>query len=105
MASAAPFGTQLEIIRVMTDNLILTDGATNLVSGSAALAGSKTLTLPSIANMVASQNLVLFVSNATGGNTFTVAAASGDSIVGIVSVVSPGSATYRHDGRHTWYST
>lgn len=104
MSTAAPFGTNLEVIRVMSDNLTITDGATNLVYGSAALAGSKTLTLPSIANMVASQNLVLFVSNTTGGNTFTVAAASGDSIVGIVSIVSPGSATFRHDGRNTWFS-
>ena len=105
MASAAVFGTALEIIRSMTDNLTITDGATNLVTGTTGLGGSKTLTLPPISAMVASQNLMLFVVNTVTGNTFTVAAASGDSIVGIVSITVGTAVTYRHDGRHTWYAT
>lgn len=103
MASAAPFGTALEIIRSITTTTVLTDGATNLVTSPS---GGKTLTLPSIANMVGSQNLLIFVNNAAGGGgTITVAAAAADSIIGQTAVLVATGVTFRHDGRSTWYST
>lgn len=104
MAAAAPFGTALEIIRSITGTTVLTDGATNLVTSPSG--GAKTLTLPSIANMIASQNLLIFVNNAAGGGgNITVAAAAGDSIIGQTAVAVATGVTFRHDGKSTWYST
>ncbi len=99
----APLGWPFEIIIAMSDTLTLTDGATNLVlvvSGG----GTKTLTLPSIQQMVASQNPTLFVVNQSdSGGTVTVAANAADAIKGrVTSAVSTG-LTLRHDGLHTWF--
>jgi len=102
--SAAPFGTALEIIRSVTVTTIITDGATNLVTSPSG--GAKTVTLPSIANMIASQNLLIFINNAAGGGgNITVAAAGSDAIIGQTAVAVGTGVTYRHDGRATWYST
>jgi len=102
--SAAPFGTALEIIRSVTTTTIITDGATNLVTSPSG--GAKTVTLPSIANMIASQNLLIFINNASGGGgNITVAAAGSDVIIGQTAVAVATGVTYRHDGRSTWYST
>lgn len=102
--TAAPFGTALEIIRSVTTTTVITDGATNLVTSPSG--GAKTVTLPSVANMTASQNLLIFINNAAGGGgNITVAPASGDSIIGQTVVAVATGVTYRHDGRNTWYST
>lgn len=107
MSTAAPFGTALEIIRSITTTTVITDGATNLVTSPSG--GAKSLTLPSISNMIASQNLLIFVNNAAGGGgSITVGPASGDSIIGQTVVAVGTGVTYRHDGRAlngTWYST
>ena len=102
--SAAPFGTALEIIRIVTATTIITDGATNLVTSPSG--GAKTVTLPSIANMIASQNPMIFINNASGGGgNITVAAAGSDVIIGQTAVAVATGVTYRHDGRATWFST
>lgn len=97
-------GTSFEVILPMTNNLTLTDGNFNLVHGISGLGGGKTLTLPTIAEMVASQNLEAYLVNAAGsGGTITIAAASGDSIVGAATCLVATGRTLRHDGIHTWF--
>lgn len=104
---AGVFGTSFQQILPMTDTLAMTanQADVNLVVGTSGLSGGKTLTLPTIAQMVASQNFFIQVSNKSdSGGTITVAAASGDAIVG-VATVAPGAAglRYYHNGLHTWY--
>ena len=103
MTTAAVFGTSFEVILPMTDTLTVTNAATNLVQGTTQ--GAKTLTLPSIANMVASQNLQIMVVNPSGGGgTITVAPNAADStIIGRVTVLVATGAIFRHDGLHQWY--
>ena len=108
--AAAVFGTSFEAILPMTDTLTMTNsqGNYNLVVGTSGLGGGKTLTLPSIlSGMVPSQNLQIVVANkAASGGTITIAAASGDAIVGTATLAAGGTGlTFRHDGLHTWYST
>ena len=99
---ASFLGSNYETILPMTDTLTVSDAATNLVQGTTQ--GAKTLTLPAISAMVASQNLQIEVVNPSGGGgTITVAAASGDSIVGRSTVAVSTGAAFKHDGRHTWY--
>lgn len=104
MAIAGVFGTAFETILPMTGTLTMTaaQANTNLVVGTSGLAG--TLTLPSIAQMVASQNLFIQVNNKTSsGGTITVAANSADAIVGATTVLVSTGIRYYHDGLHTWY--
>lgn len=104
----APLGFGFEIIIPMTGTLAITDGATNLVVGTSGLSGGKTLTLPSIQGaMVPSQNPFIVVANKSdSGGTITIAAASGDSIVGTATLSAGGTGlTFRHDGLHQWFST
>jgi ABC-type dipeptide/oligopeptide/nickel transport system ATPase component len=106
MASASFLGnTGYEIILPMTDNLTISDAATNAVVGTSGLSGGKTLTLPSIASMLASQNFQIKVINASGsGGTITVAPNAADStIIGRVAVTTATGSVYSHDGRHQWY--
>lgn len=110
MGIAGVFGTSFESILPMTDTLPMTNAQAsfNLVVGTSGLSGGKTLTLPSILNgMVPSQNLQIVVANkAASGGTITIAAASGDAIVGTATLAAGGTGlTYRHDGLHTWYAT
>jgi len=110
MATAAVFGTAFEAILPMTGDLTMTNSQANynLVVGTSGLSGGKTLTLPSIlSGMVPSQNRKLVVANkSTSGGTITIAAASGDSIVGTTSLaVGATGITYEIDGLHTWYAT
>lgn len=102
---AAPFGTAFEIKLAMTDNLTVSNAATNIVIGESGLSGGKTLTLPSIAQMVASQNYFIQVTNkSSSGGTITVAANSADAIVGQSTVAVSNGCRFYHDGLHTWYS-
>ena len=96
-------GGSYEIILPMTDTLTVTDAATNLVQGTTQ--GAKTLTLPAISQMVASQNLQIEVVNPSGGGgTITVAPNAADStIIGRVTVAVATGAVFKHDGRHQWY--
>lgn len=97
------FGTSFEVIIPMTDNLTLTDGNVNLVRGLSGLGGGKTLTLPTIAEMVASQNFEFYLVNrAASGGTITIAAAASDSIEGATTCLVATGRTLRHDGLHTW---
>lgn len=110
MAISGVFGTSFESILPMTDTLTMTNlqASYNLVVGTSGLSGGKTLTLPSILNgMVPSQNLWIVVANkAASGGTITIAAASGDAIVGTATLAAGGTGlTFRHDGLHTWFST
>lgn len=102
---AAPFGTAFEIKLPMTDNLTVSNAATNIVIGTSGLGGGKTLTLPSIQQMIASQNYFIQVTNASGsGGTITVAAHAGDSIVGQTAVLVATGVRFYHDGLATWYT-
>ncbi len=104
MAIAGVFGTAFETILPMTGTLTMTaaQANVNLVVGTSGLAA--TLTLPKVSQMVASQNLFIQVSNKSdSGGTITVAAASGDSIVGTLSVLVATGIRYYHDGLKTWY--
>lgn len=102
--AAAPLGSSFEVIVVMTDTLVLTDGNTNLVVGESGLSGGKNLTLPLISEMVASQNPVLYIANkSSSGGTITAVAATGDSIVGRVTAPVATGLTLRHNGLKTWY--
>lgn len=99
---AAPFGSSFEIILPMTDTLTVSNAATNLVKGTTQ--GAKTLTLPAISAMVASQNREVKVVNPSGGGgTITVAANAADSIIGRTTVAVANGATFYHDGLHTWF--
>ncbi len=105
MATAAFLSSPYEIIIPMTDTLTVSDAATNLVVGTSGLGGGKVLTLPSIAAMMASQNLTIKVVNASGaGGTITVAPNAADStIIGQVTVAVANGCTFSHNGRHQWY--
>lgn len=103
MAIAGVFGTSFETILPMTGTLTVTNAATNLVDCVSGLAA--TLTLPSIAQMVASQNLFIQVTNEAGsGGTCTVAANSADAIKGQTAVLVASGVRYYHDGLHTWFT-
>ena len=109
MGAAAVFGTSFEAILPMTDNLTMTSSQAfyNLVVAQSSLGSGKTLTLPAISAMVGAQNLRIKITNKSS-NTATIAAASGDSIVGATTLgvssatVNPG-LSFEHDGLHTWY--
>lgn len=107
MPAAGVFGTSFETILAMTDTLAMTaaQANTNLVYGASGLSGGKTLTLPKISQMVASQNLSIQVSNKSdSGGTITVAAASGDSIIGATTVAAGAAGLiFRHDGISKWF--
>ncbi len=109
MGIAGVFGTSFEAILPMTDTLTMTASQANynLVVGTSGLSGGKTLTLPPITGMVASQNLWIVVANkSASGGTITIVAASADAIVGTASIAAGVTGiTYRHDGLHTWYAT
>jgi hypothetical protein len=102
---AAPFGTAFEIIINMTDDLTLTNAATNLVVGLSGLSGGKTLTLPAISQMVASQNLQIKVVNkSSSGGTITIAPNAADStIIGQVTCLVATGVTFFHNGLNQWY--
>ena len=105
MAIAGVFGTSFETILPMTGALTMTaaQAVTNLVVGTSSM--PDTLTLPAISAMVASQNKEIQVTNkSSSGGTITVAAASGDAIVGRLTVAVSTGTVYRHDGLHTWFS-
>lgn len=102
--AAALLGTPFEVIVNMTDSMTIADGNTNLIVGLSGLSGGKTLTLPSIQEMVASQNLELIVCNkSSSGGTITVAANSADAIIGRVTAPVATGLTLKHDGLHTWF--
>lgn len=97
-------GSSFEVILPMTNTLTITDGNFNLIHGISGLGGGKTVTLPSIAQMVAAQNRGAYLVNASGsGGTITIAAASGDSIVGATTAIVATGRTLLHDGIHTWF--
>lgn len=104
---AGVFGTPFQQILPMTDTLTMTanQADVNLVVGTSGLSGGKTLTLPSVQQMVASQNFFIQVSNkAASGGTITVAAHAGDAIVGVATVAAGAvGVRYFHDGIATWY--
>src|SRR5438128_1418172 len=101
----APLGASFEIVIPMTDNLTITDGATNLVYGSSGLSGGKTLTLCAISSMVGSQNPEMIVMNkSSSGGTITIAANSADSIIGATTVAVATGRIAQHDGIHTLIS-
>ena|SRR5258705_1950267 len=100
---ASPFGTAFEIILPMTGTLTVSNAATNLVDCVSGLAA--TLTLPSIAQMVASQNYFIQVTNrSSSGGTCTVAANAADAIRGQTAVLVATGVRYYHDGIHTWFT-
>lgn len=107
MSAAGVFGTAFQQILPMTNNLVMSadQADVNLVVGTSGLSGGKQLTLPSIAQMVASQNFFIQVSNKSdSGGTITVAAASGDAVVGVATVAAGAAGLrFHHDGLHTWY--
>lgn len=104
---AGVFGTSFQQILFMTNTLtMLAEQAdVNLVVGTSGLGGGKTLTLPAVSQMVASQNEFIQVSNKSdSGGTITVAAKAGDSIVGVTTVAAGAAGLrYYHDGLKTWY--
>ena len=109
MGAAAVFGTAFEAILPMTDTLTMTSSQAfyNLVVATAALGSGKTLTLPAISAMVGAQNREIKVTNQSS-NTATIAAATGDTIVGattlgVSSATVNAGLTFMHNGLHTWY--
>ncbi len=107
MPIAGILGTPFQRIIPMTDSMTIAadDADVNLVYGLSGLSGGKTLTLPAISQMVASQNEFIQVSNASGsGGTITVAANAADAIIGATSVAAAAvGVRYFHDGLHTWF--
>ena len=107
MATAGFLGGSYEIILPMTGDLTILDAATNLVVGTSGLSGGKTLTLPSIAQMVASQNLEITVVNkSSSGGTITIAPNAVDlTIIGKVTCEVARGLVFRHNGYggHQWY--
>lgn|SRR5690349_11648956 len=105
--AAGVFGSAFETILPMTNTLTMTanQANTNLVYGLSGLGGGKVLTLPSISAMVGSQNYYIQVSNKSdSGGTITVAAASGDSIIGATTVAAGAvGVRFFHDGLHSWF--
>ena len=103
---AGVFGSPFETILPMTGTLTMTSDQANvnLVNGTTGLGGGKTLTLPPISAMVFAQNpFIQVTNNSDSGGTITVAAATGDSVKGLVAVVVSLGVRYYHDGIHTWF--
>jgi hypothetical protein len=101
--AAAPFGSSFETIYPATGAATITDAATNLIVGTSGMPA--TITLPSIAQMVASQNTFIQVTNkTTSGGTMTIAANSADAIVGQTTVLVSTGCRFYSDGLHTWYT-
>ena len=101
---AGVFGTSFETILPMTGTLVMSaeQAAVNLVVGTSGLAA--TVTLPQISQMVAAQNPVIYLVNtSSSGGTMTIAAFSGDSIVGATTALVSTGVQARHDGLKTWY--
>lgn len=102
--TAGIFSLPFEEILPMTGGLSMTaaQASVNLVIGTSSM--PDTLTLPTVAQMNASQNLQIFVSNkSTSGGTITVAAPAGNTLVGRTTVAVAAGAVFRHDGLSTWY--
>jgi ABC-type Na+ transport system ATPase subunit NatA len=106
MAIAGILGWPFETIINMTDDLTLSaaQANVNLVIGLSGLSGGKTLTLPAISQMVASQNPCIRVCNkSSSGGTITVACNSANTIIGDVTVPVTTGGTYYHDGISQWF--
>lgn len=105
MASpVAVFGTSFERIYPITGTTVLTaaEANVNMFRCDSGMAG--TVTLPTIAALVASQNLVFFLVNTSGsGGTCTIAAPSGHTIAGATTAAVATGRTIRHDGILTFY--
>lgn len=106
MSQPGVFGTSFESILPITGVTAMTSAQAsyNLVLGVSGMPA--TVTLPAVSAMVANQNLMLFIANkSTSGGTLTIAAASGDSIVGATTVTAGGVGLIaRHDGLKTWFT-
>lgn len=103
-AIASIFGTSFELILPATGTLTMTaaQANTNLVRCDSGMPA--TITLPQISQMVAAQNLVIYIVNkSSSGGTATIAAFSGDSIVGQTTALVATGVACRHDGIKTWY--
>jgi len=104
MGIASPFGSSFEVILPATGATVMTaaQANTNLVRCDSGMPA--TITLPQISQMVASQNLVIYIVNkSSSGGTATIAAFSGDSIVGQTTVAVATGVQARQDGLKTWY--
>lgn len=100
----AVFGTSFEVILPITGTTVMTadQANTNMIRCDSGMAG--TITLPAISALVAAQNLEFYLVNkSSSGGTATIAAASGDSIVGATTAAVATGRTIRHDGIHTLY--
>lgn len=103
-SQVAVFGTSFEVILPITATTVMTvdQANTNMIRCDSGMAG--TVTLPPISALVAAQNLEFYITNkSSSGGTVTIAAASGDSIVGATTAVVASGRTIRHDGLHTFY--
>lgn len=88
----------------MTGGLVMSaaQASVNLVIGTSSL--PDTLTLPTVAQMNACQNLQIYVINlGTSGGTMTVSAPSGNTLSGRSTVVVNAGAVFRTDGISRWF--
>lgn len=100
----AIFGTSFEVILPITGTTVMTGAQanTNMIRCDSGMAG--TVTLPTIAALVASQNLEFYLINqAASGGTCTIAAPSGNTIIGATTAAVATGRTIRHDGVATFY--
>jgi hypothetical protein len=102
--TAGIFSLPFEEILPMTGALTMTaaQATVNLVIGTSSM--PDTLTLPTVAQMNAAQNLQIYVINLTAsGGTITVAAPSGNTLSGRSTVVVSAGAVFRTDGLTRWF--
>lgn len=100
----APFGSSFEVILPATGALVMTSDQanTNMIRCDSGM--PETITLPPISALVAAQNLEFYLVNkSTSGGTATIAAPSGNSIVGATTAAVATGRTIRHDGLSTFY--
>lgn len=98
------FGTSFETILPVTGTKVMgaTETSTNLIRCDSGMPA--TVTLPTIAALVASQNLeMILVNQTTSGGTATIGAPAGHTIIGATTAAVSTGRTIRHDGLLTFY--
>lgn len=98
------FGTSFETILPVTGAKVMSaaEANTNMIRCDSGMPA--TVTLPTIAALVASQTLVMYLTNQTAsGGTATIAPPSGHTIIGATTAAVSTGRTIRHDGLLTFY--
>lgn len=103
-SQVAIFGTSFEQILPVTGTKVMSaaEASTNMIRCDSGMPA--TVTLPTIAALVAAQNLEFYLTNQTAsGGTATIGAPAGHTIIGATTAAVSTGRTIRHDGLLTFY--